>query len=411
MAEDHRYSWLDDSAAERLLRGEPVEGQPAAPDGRGDQSYADAERLAAVLSAVAGAGRTAVPSDASVLPGEEAAVAAFRAARVGIGAEAGAEAEAGSVAGAGSVAEVAEMDMARRPHRIRRFRDRQPRLRRPLRAGMVAVVAGCALSGFAVAAAAGVLPTPFGQSDHTPGPSVSMPDGGTGGNSAHPEISEDGGTTTPDPSGSGDNDASDVGSNGAQGGTVPSDPEGDGKGKNGTSKGSSKGKPGVSGWALSVCPRYLDSETGVGADLDKKSLKKLAKAAGGASAIHGYCTQVLADDGTGGTPRSGENTGSGGDSGGTDSGSGNGGSGSGSGSGSGDSAGSGSGGDSGGDQGKGGGDGEPIPPPPPPDTTGTPSDATTPTTAADPETPQDPAPPTDSPASGDPTTTAGTGAD
>ncbi|GDY54386.1 hypothetical protein SVIO_050090 [Streptomyces violaceusniger] len=155
MAEDHRYSWLDDSAAERLLRGEPVEGQPAAPDGRGDQSYADAERLAAVLSAVAGAGRTAVPSDASVLPGEEAAVAAFRAARVGIGAEAGAEAEAGSVAGAGSVAEVAEMDMARRPHRIRRFRDRQPRLRRPLRAGMVAVVAGCALSGFAVAAAAG----------------------------------------------------------------------------------------------------------------------------------------------------------------------------------------------------------------------------------------------------------------
>ncbi|MBI0384804.1 hypothetical protein JBE27_53240, partial [Streptomyces albiflaviniger] len=176
------------------------------------------------------------------------------------------------------MAEVAEMDMARRPHRIRRFRERQPRLRRPLRAGMVAVVAGCALSGFAVAAAAGVLPTPFGQSDHTPGPSVSMPDGGSGGDSAHPEISEDGGTTTPDPSGSGDNDASDVGSNGAQGGTVPSDPEGDGKGKNGTSNGSSKGKPGVPGWALRVCPRYLDSETGVGAGLDKKSLKKLTKA-------------------------------------------------------------------------------------------------------------------------------------
>ncbi|CDR09115.1 hypothetical protein [Streptomyces iranensis] len=400
MAEDHRYSWLDDSAAERLLRGEPVEGQPAAPDGRSDQSYADAERLAAVLSAAAGAGRTAAPSDASALPGEEAAVAAFRAARVEVGAE----------AGAGSVA---EMDMARRPHRIRRFRERQPRLRRPLRAGMVAVVAGCALSGFAVAAAAGVLPTPFGQSDHTPGPSVSMSNGGPGGDSAHPEISQDGGTTTPDPSGSDDNDASDVGSNGAQGGTVPSDPEDDGKGKNGKSNDPSKGKPGVPKWALAVCPRYLDSETGVGADLDKKSLKKLTKAAGSASAIHGYCTQLLADDGTGSTPRNDESTGSGGDSGGTDSGngeSGNGGS-DGSGSGSGDSAGSDSGGGSGGDPGKDGGDGATAPPPPPPDTTDTPTDVTTSTTAADRATVKDPATSTDSRASDDPTTPAETGAD
>ncbi|MFD0497583.1 hypothetical protein [Streptomyces rhizosphaericus] len=245
---------------------------------------------------------------------------------------------------------------------------------------------------------------------------MSMPDGGSGRDSAHPEISEDGGTTTPDPSGSGDNDASDVGSNGAQGGTVSSDPKGGGKGKNGTSNGSSKGKPGVAGWALRVCPRYLDSETGVGAGLDKKSLKKLTKAAGGASAIHGYCTQALADDGAGNTPRSDESTGSGGGSGGgTDSGNGgngnggndgggngNGGNG---GSGSGDSAGSDSGGDSGGDPGKGGGDGDPAPPPPPPGTTDTPTDATTPTTAAD------PLKSTESPASDDPTTTAEKGAD
>ncbi|OPF84747.1 hypothetical protein VT50_0201720 [Streptomyces antioxidans] len=385
MAEDHRYSWLDDRAAERLLRGETVEGQPAAPDGQNDQSYASAERLAAVLSAVAGAGRTAPPSDASALPGEEAALAAFRAARVEVDAHAG----AGSAAG---------KDMARRPHRVRRFRERQPRLRRPLRAGMVAVVAGCALSGFAVAAAAGVLPTPFGQTDHTPGPSVSMSDGGPGGDSAHPEISEDGGTTAPDPSGSGDNDASDVGSNGAQGGTVPADPEDGGKGKNGKANGHSKGKTGVPKWALAVCPRYLDSETGLGADLDKKSLKKLTKAAGGASAIHGYCTQALADDGEGGLPRDEESTGSGGDSGSPDSGydgggdGGSDGSGSGPGSGSGDSGGSGDsagpgGGDSGGDPGKGGGDGATSPPPPSQDTTGTPSgtptDTTPPITATD----------------------------
>ncbi|GAA1685806.1 hypothetical protein [Streptomyces yatensis] len=372
MAEDHRYSWLDDSAAERLLRGEPVEGQPGAPDGRGDESYAEAERLAAVLSAVAGAGRPAAPSDASALPGEEAAMAAFRAARVAVEAEAEA---------------VAEPGVARRPQRIRKFRERQPRLRRPLRAGMIAMVAGCALSGFAVAAAAGVLPTPFGPSHHTPGPSVSMSDAGPGGESAHPEISENGGTTAPGPSGSSDNDASDVGSNGAQGGTVTSGPQGDGTGKDGKTKDpSSKGRHGAPGWALRICPRYLTAEL-AGVDLDKKSLKKLTKAAGSESAIHGYCTQILADEGTD-APRGDDGTDNngGGDNGtdsGSDNGGGNGGS-DGSGSGSGDSGGS----DSGGDSGKGGGDDTTVPQPPPPPsdttgTTGTPSATTTPTPASD----------------------------
>ncbi|WP_405538456.1 hypothetical protein [Streptomyces antimycoticus] len=387
MAEDHRYSWLDDAAVERLLRGEPVEGQPGAPDGRGDESYAEAERLAAVLSAVAGAGRPAAPSDASALPGEEAAMAAFRAARVAVEAEAEA---------------VAEPGMARRSQRIRKFGERRPRLRRPLRASMIAMVAGCALSGFAVAAAAGVLPTPFGPSHHTPGPSVSMSDAGPGGESAHPEISEDGGTTAPGPSGSSDNDASDVGSNGAQGGTVPSDPEDDDKGKEGDA--SSKGKHGTPGWALRICPRYLVRELG-GADLDKKSLEKLTKAAGSESAIHGYCTQILTDDSTD-TPRSddgGESTDNGGGDNGTDSGSDNGGGNGGSnGSGSGDGGGSDSGGGSGGDSGKGGGDDTTVPqppPPPPPSDTGTPSDTTTPT------------PKGDSPAPTDPVTATGTSAD
>lgn len=389
MAEDHRYSWLDDSAAERLLRGEPVEGQPGAPDGRGDESYAEAERLAAVLSAVAGAGRPAPPSaGASALPGEEAAMAAFRAARVEV--EAAAEA-------------VAEPGVARRAQRIRQFIERQPRLRRPLRAGMIAMVAGCALSGFAVAAAAGVLPTPFGPSHHTPGPSVSMSDAGPGGESAHPEISEDGGTTAPGPSGSSDNDASDVGSNGAQDGTVPSDPEDGDKGKDGKAKDpSSKGKHGTPGWALRVCPRYLAAELG-GADLDETSLKKLTKVAGSASAIHGYCTQILADDSTD-TPRSDDSTDNGSDNSGTDSGSDNGGgNGDSDGSGSGDSGGSG-GGDSGGDSGKDGGDDTtvPQPPPPPSDTTGTTGTPTVTTT---------PAPADDSTASTDPVTATETGAD
>ncbi|MDP9609375.1 hypothetical protein [Streptomyces demainii] len=400
MAEDHRYSWLDDSAVERLLRGEPVEGQPGAPGGRDGQSYAEAERLAAVLSAVAGAGRPAAPSGASPLPGEDAAVAAFRAAR--------AEAQADAVAG---------MDAARHPHRGRLLGRRQPRLRRPLRAGMVAAVAGCALSGFAVAAAAGVLPTPFGQGDDTPGPSSSMSETGPGGESVRPEISEDGVSTSPAPSGSGDNDASDVGTSGDQGGSAssgaPDDDTGAGQGEHGrandpSSGGSSKGIPGVPAWALDVCRQYLASESGGGAELDKKSLKKLARAAGGMSAINGYCGRVLGADGTG-TPRTDNGSnGNGNGNGGNGNGNGNGNGGNGNGNGGGD-----TGADGGGDTGNdgGGGGSDPLPPPPPADdTTGTPGD-TTPSTPGDSVTSTDPTAPTGSPASGDPATVAETSAD
>lgn len=66
---DEQYAWLDKEAAEKLLRGEPVD--PA--DGRPCQ---DAERLAAALGDAA---RTALPATGE-LPGEAAALAAFRAA-------------------------------------------------------------------------------------------------------------------------------------------------------------------------------------------------------------------------------------------------------------------------------------------------------------------------------------------
>ncbi|NEC69074.1 hypothetical protein G3I41_31500, partial [Streptomyces sp. SID9727] len=65
---DEQDAWLDKEAAEKLLRGEPVD--PA--EGRPRQ---DAERLATALDAVA---RTARPATGP-LPGEAAALAAFRA--------------------------------------------------------------------------------------------------------------------------------------------------------------------------------------------------------------------------------------------------------------------------------------------------------------------------------------------
>ena len=323
MADDHRYSWLDDKAAERLLRGEPVDGQHDAPDGRNDRPHAEAERLAAVLGAVAEAGRRtdgAAANGTAPLPGEEAAVAAFRAARTE----------------ASVVAISAEDQVGGKSTRIARPDDpAAPRtgwrgMRRPLRAGMVAAVAGCALSGFAVAAAAGVLP--FGQSGGTPGPDTSVTDTGPGsGESARPEISEDDGSRDPHAPGT---------SKGAQGRGVPGGDDGKGKhgkhdrhdkpGKPGKGKGSKPGDwksgtgigpdNGNGQRALGTCRRYLAAEAGTGPGVGPQAMQKLKQAAGSRSAIHDYCVQLVGHDAVprGGTDDTGTSAGTGGDGGSSD---------------------------------------------------------------------------------------------
>ncbi|RNF89431.1 hypothetical protein [Streptomyces botrytidirepellens] len=318
MADDHRYSWLDDKAAERLLRGEPVEGQHGTPDGRNDRPHAEAERLAAVLGAVAEAGRRtdgAAADGTAPLPGEEAAVAAFRAAH----------------AKPSVVAISAEGQVRDKSTRIARPADpAAPRTgwrgtRRPLRAGMVAAIAGCALSGFAVAAAAGVLP--FGQSGGTPGPGASVSDTGPGsGESARPEISEDDGS--PDPHAPGT-------SEGAQGRGVPGGDDGKGKhgkhdphdkpGKQGKGKGSKPGAwnsgtgpdNGTGQRALGACRRYLAAEAGTGPGVGPEAMQKLKRAAGSRSAIHDYCVRLVGYDPVprGGTDDTGTTAGTGDDSG------------------------------------------------------------------------------------------------
>ncbi|MFE6876976.1 hypothetical protein ACFVBK_21035, partial [Streptomyces sp. NPDC057677] len=69
---DERYQWLDQEAAERLLRGEPV-------DAVDDHTRSRAERLAEALDAARTP--TLPPAARTELPGEAAALAAFRAAR------------------------------------------------------------------------------------------------------------------------------------------------------------------------------------------------------------------------------------------------------------------------------------------------------------------------------------------
>ncbi|WP_329118242.1 hypothetical protein [Streptomyces sp. NBC_01465] len=134
---DEQYEWLDKDAAERMLRGEPVGPVD-------DHARAQAARLRAALGDVSA--QHGVSSwDAGRMPGEEAALAAFR-----------------DSAG----------DRA-----VRIGRDaagvRPVRWARPVRFGVALAVAGCALGGVAVAAGTGALPLPFRGDDPMPASSVS----------------------------------------------------------------------------------------------------------------------------------------------------------------------------------------------------------------------------------------------
>ncbi|MGW1404889.1 hypothetical protein [Streptomyces sp. NPDC002403] len=167
---DERYEWLDKDAAERLLRGEPV-------DPVGGQSCTDAERLVAALDAAARAVRPA----AGELPGEAAALAAFRTATHSAGTRTRADAQVKG--GAGKAARPAGAELPE-PVRIGvasvgsapsagSGRIRSSRWSRPVRFGLVASLAGCALGGVAVAAGTGMLPGPFGGDAPLPASSVS----------------------------------------------------------------------------------------------------------------------------------------------------------------------------------------------------------------------------------------------
>lgn len=143
---DDRYDWLDKDTAEQLLRGEQVSA-------RNGDGARELEQLLEAAGAVA-----ARTPEAVELPGEEAAVAAFRqAVRHGSGAR---NRTAGAPAPGARTAHTA--DLAERT-----------RLGRPVRRGFAVALAACAIGGVAVAAGTGVLPTPFRGGDPTPASSVS----------------------------------------------------------------------------------------------------------------------------------------------------------------------------------------------------------------------------------------------
>lgn len=185
---DERNRWLDEAAAEELLRGEPVEPVGPAADQRARN---EAARLRAALDALGGVNGP-LPAGTE-LPGEAAAVAAFRTAR------GGPRPSAVPAAVSPVVAASAEplVDLGRIVPEPPRRRGRAVSL------GLAAALASVAVGGLAAAAGAGLLE----RSRHDsagPGPAMSVSAGeepapgiGSGAPSASPKP-----TPTPLPSGS-----------------------------------------------------------------------------------------------------------------------------------------------------------------------------------------------------------------
>ncbi|MER8116723.1 hypothetical protein [Streptomyces sp. NPDC094031] len=279
---DEQDTWLNPETAERLLDGEPLEAvDPAARD--------QAERLGRVLDALSA---QAAPA-AFELPGEQAALAAFRKAR-----EAAADERTAALAatapghrtgtgtgtgphgpGAGTRGHDAGLVRIGAPTRTGAAA-RRPRWGRPVRLALAAVVAAGTLGGVAMAAG-GVLPTPFDVGK--PGPAVTT----TADNSARPPASATpqasgglkvpGGGVDPGPGpGPGDGSAS---AGATDGRTAPS-----------TRPGTSASPGGGSRWdsAVTAC---RDLRSG-GLNTDRR--RTLENLAGGSARLGQYCKLLLA---------------------------------------------------------------------------------------------------------------------
>ncbi|MGW0819868.1 hypothetical protein [Streptomyces sp. NPDC002845] len=272
MADEH-YKWLDRDAAERLLRGEPLEAVDA-------DTRAQADRLAGALDALS----AEVPPADSELRGEEAALAAFRKAR----------------------AELADEDPAlksgRRGHRhastfpadsglVRLGRPGRPtrraRLVRPVRYGMAAALAAGMIGGVAVAAGSGALPTPFRDDSPRPAASVSAavpPD--------RPLVSppagesEGGARSEPTPDGSADGSSG----NGTSNDTARGNPDGTGRP---VPDGFANGQGRSPAWRNGILSSCRDMSDGKSLDADRR--RNLEKAAGGTATgrVKKYCDGVL----------------------------------------------------------------------------------------------------------------------
>ncbi|MEU3829890.1 hypothetical protein AB0F36_31930 [Streptomyces sp. NPDC029080] len=278
---DEQYKWLNRETAERLLRGESLEAvDPSARD--------QAEHLSQALGALSA---QAAPA-AGELPGEQAALAAFRKAREAAEAERTAAAHALSAARAPAPGSDAGLVRIGAPTRTG-IRARRPGWARPARLALAAALTVGTLGGVAVAAGSGVLPTPFG--DEHPRPGASVPAGTSTGEplaSPSPWLTPGGGAGTGVPGATGGTgvpgdrtqESRDSGSDEAAG-------EDDASGHStapGTGAPSATSGPGWGGVAA-ACRTLRD-----GGELDAGRERALADLAGGSGRVTRYCKVLLA---------------------------------------------------------------------------------------------------------------------
>ncbi|MFD7387312.1 hypothetical protein ACFV46_02470 [Streptomyces sp. NPDC059852] len=253
---DELNRWLDRETAERLLRGEPLEAvDPADRD--------QAERLAKTLEAL-----TAEPAPTcEELPGEAAALAAFRAARAGRDTTAATPGIFGGQA-AGDVGLVCLGGPG--------DRHRRPRWGRPVRLALAAALAVGMVGGVAVAAGTGVLPTPFDDEPARPAATVPAPPA-----TEQPLVSPSPGQDTPEGTGPGGSVAS--ADPGATEDPKHSGPEDD--------KAGGDGRHGSGGWWRAVVSSCRDIRDGKALSGERR--RALTGAAGGRDRVRTYCEKVL----------------------------------------------------------------------------------------------------------------------
>ncbi|MCZ7458434.1 hypothetical protein [Streptomyces sp. WMMC940] len=257
---DERYEWLDQEAAERLLRGEPVE--PLGVDARHQ-----ALRLAELLDDARAQEPVTEP-----LRGEDAALAAFRKARDG---------------GAAELLPTVRLTPETRP----------VSWSRSLRWGLAASLTGFAVGGVAVAAGVGVLPTPFGGPQPAPASSVS------GAVTPGPVTSEPAPDELRSPDLPSPADTPSPSAPAASGGTDTPDGPGDGQGAGpgrdeSTAPHDSRTDGGTNGrdWYRKTADACRDYRNGT---LDEERKRKLEAAAQGADRVKRFCDRMLSADGRG----------------------------------------------------------------------------------------------------------------
>ncbi len=273
---DEQRRWLDRGTAERLLNGEPPEA--ADPTTR-DQ----AERLAGTLRAL-----SAAPSSADgELPGEAAALAAFRKCREERRGQAGPDTATGAE---GPDAGLVRLGAPRGDG------SGTPGGRRPPRSlwlGLAATLVAGMVGGAAVLAGAGVLPTPSGDAGADPAVSVTAPPS----ERPLPPTPPDAGRATPEgrhPEATAGVEARPGADTGAGGRPSP--------GRSGPDSGDPAARSGRAGKQIaSACRAWRDGE-----HLNGARKRLLEEEAGGPARVGPYCQDTLSSGGGSATTARGD---------------------------------------------------------------------------------------------------------